>query len=131
MKSLYVLFDADCSVCRRCRDWLSSQPAFVRLIFIPLQSPEIDRMFPGVKSLRPQQQLIVIGDNGDVYRGASAWLICLWALRGYRATALRLANPILRPFAKLFCEVVSRNRSRISEFLSINRTNETESLPTK
>ncbi|MFL6515970.1 MAG: thiol-disulfide oxidoreductase DCC family protein [Chthoniobacterales bacterium] len=131
MKSLYVLFDVECAVCRRCRDWLSAQPAFVRLIFIPLQSPEIDRMFPGVKSLRPQQQLIVIGDNGDVYRGASAWLICLWALRRYRSTALRLANPVLRPFARLLCEAVSRNRSRISEFLSISRTDQMESLPTK
>ena len=30
MRKLYVLYDAHCELCRRCRAWLSNEPAFVR-----------------------------------------------------------------------------------------------------
>ena len=42
----------------------------------------------------------VVADTGAVYRGDSAWLVCLWALDGYRGLALRLATPRLRPLAR-------------------------------
>jgi predicted DCC family thiol-disulfide oxidoreductase YuxK len=117
MKYLSVLFDSECGLCRRCRDWLSRQPAFIPLVFIPLLSPDLEKKFPGIAALHPNEQLLVISDSGAVYRGASAWIVCLWALRDYRAAALRLAAPPLRPFARLFCEHLSRHRSRISDFL--------------
>ena len=34
-----------------------------------------------------------------VYAADDAWLMCLWALSGYRGLALRLASPRLRPLA--------------------------------
>ena len=64
MKCLYVLFDAECAMCVRCREWLSRQPAFVPLHFIPLQSPDLPRFFPGINVLKPNEQLLVVGDNG-------------------------------------------------------------------
>jgi predicted DCC family thiol-disulfide oxidoreductase YuxK len=76
MKCLHVLFDAECAMCLRCRDWLSRQCAYVPLSFIPLQAPDLHRVFPGIEPLRPNEQLLVVGDNGAVYRGAHAWIIC-------------------------------------------------------
>lgn len=114
MKCLYVLFDAECAMCVRCREWLSRQPAFVPLHFIPLQSPDLPRFFPGIDVLKPNEQLLVVGDNGAVYRGACAWIMCLWGLQEYREHALRLAEPVLLPFARMVCELLSRNRFFLS-----------------
>jgi predicted DCC family thiol-disulfide oxidoreductase YuxK len=117
MKCLYVLFDADCELCMRCRNWLMKQSAFVRLVFIAFQSDEAQRLFPGIDALNPNEQLLVISDEGAVYRGANAWIICLWALENYREHAQRLAHPVLLPFAKTICESLSRNRFFLSDVL--------------
>jgi predicted DCC family thiol-disulfide oxidoreductase YuxK len=114
MKCLYVLFDAECALCLRCREWLIRQPAFVPLRFIPLQSPEVRRRFPGIDAFKPNEQLLVVADDGAIYRGAHAWIMCLWALQNYRKYAQRLAQPVLLPFARIVCELLSRNRFFIS-----------------
>ena len=117
MKCLYVLFDADCELCVRCRNWLAHQTAFVPLLFIAFKSDEAQRRFPGIDALKPGQQLLVISDEGAVYRGAHAWIMCLWALENYREHSLRLAHPALLPLAKLVCELLSRNRFFLSDAL--------------
>jgi hypothetical protein len=93
------------------------QAAFVPLVFIPLQSPEVQKRFPGIDALKPKEQLLVISDEGAVYRGARAWITCLWALRKYREHAQRLAHPVLLPLAQLVCELLSRNRFYLSDVL--------------
>ena len=117
MKCLYDLFDADCELCVRCRNWLMKQPAFVPLFFVAFQSDEAHRRFSGIDALKPGEQLLVISDEGAVYRGASAWIMCLWALEKYREHAQRLAHPALLPFAKAVCELLSRNRFFLSDAL--------------
>jgi len=117
MKCLYVLFDADCELCVRCRSWLMRQPVFVPLVFIAFQSEEAQRRFPGIDALKPDEQLLVISDEGALYRGAHAWIMCLWALENYREHAQRLAHPVLLPLAKAVCELLSRNRLFLSDAL--------------
>ena len=117
MNRFYVLFDAQCELCVRCRNWLRNQPAFVSLSFIALQSAQAQQRFPGIDALKPNEQLLVISDEGSVYRGAHAWIMCLWALRKYREHALRLASPVMLPFAQIVCELLSRNRFHLSEAL--------------
>ena len=117
MKCLYILFDGDCELCMRCRHWLMQQPAFVPLVFIAFQSDEAQRRFPGIDALVPGEQLLVISDEGAVYRGAHAWITCLWALENYREHAQRVAHPVLLPLAKAVCELLSRNRFFLSDAL--------------
>ena len=93
------------------------QAAFVPLVFIALQSDEVRKRFPGIDALEPSEQLLVISDDGSVYRGATAWIICLWALQKYREHAQRLAHPTLLPFAQRVCELLSRNRFYLSDAL--------------
>ena len=118
MKTLFVLYDGKCEFCRRCRGWLGQQSAFVRLAFIPLQSPEVSTRFPGVERFHPDERLVVISDAGEVWRGEHAWVMCLWALREYRVWSLRLANPVLMPFARRVCELLSENRHTISRWFA-------------
>ena len=93
------------------------QAAFVPLVFIALQSAEAQKRFSGIDSLKPNEQLLVISDDGFVYRGASAWIMCLWALQNYREHAQRLAHPVLLPLAQIVCELLSRNRFYLSDAL--------------
>lgn len=118
MKALYVLYDAECALCRRCRAWLEARPAFVELRFVALQSGEAARRFPGIGAWDPRGQLLVVSDGGDVYRGPQAWIMCLYALREYREWSQRLAHPALLPLARRFCELVSENRLSISRLLA-------------
>ena len=121
MKCLYVLYDQECSLCLSCGRWLMRQAAFIQLHFIPLQSPEIAQQFPGLKEwdgLDLREKLVVVSDEGAVYQGQYAWIMCLYALRDYREWAQRLAQPALLPFARRVCELVSKNRLAISRFLT-------------
>lgn len=118
MKTLYVLYDAKCDFCRHCRGWLGQQPAYVKLAFIPLQSPEVTTRFPGIERFHPDERLVVISDAGEIWQGDGAWIMCLWALREFREWSQRLANPVLRPFARQVCERVSENRHAISRWFA-------------
>jgi predicted DCC family thiol-disulfide oxidoreductase YuxK len=117
MKRLYVLYDSECELCRRCRIWLGRQPSYVPLVFVPLQSPEAECRFPGFKALEAERELVVISDTGEVWQGGAAWVMCLWALREYREWSLRLAGATLLPLARRLCEVVSTHRLEISRWL--------------
>ena len=116
MKTLYVLFDTKCELCRRVRVWLQVQAPFVPLTFVPLQSPDLEERFPGITAMEPAREILVVSDDGEVWRGADAWIMCLWALREFRGWSQRLASPLLRPFALRVCDMVSRNRHRFSQW---------------
>lgn len=117
MKQLFILYDAQCELCCRIRVWLGRQPAYLPLVWLPLQAEEVGCRFPGIERLRPHEQLLVINDQGEVWSGERAWITVLWALREYRPWAMRLAAPALRPFARRVCEAVSRNRHLISRWM--------------
>lgn len=117
MKRLYVLYDAECALCCRCRQWLARQPRWIELEFVPLQSPDLPRRFRGIDQLGPAEQLLVVSDTGAVYRGSHAWIMCLYALPAYRAWAQRLATPALLPWARRVCELVAQNRLNLPRLL--------------
>jgi predicted DCC family thiol-disulfide oxidoreductase YuxK len=116
MKRLYVLYDQECGLCQKCCGWLARQPAYLELQFIPLQTPGITQGFPGVENLDLRERLVVVSDEGAIYEGQHAWIMCLFALEDYREWAQRLAHPALLPFARRVCELVSRNRLILSRF---------------
>ena len=62
---------------------------------------------------------MVVSDEGAVYRDENAWIMCLYALEEYREWAARLAHPLLRPLAREAFALLSRQRPRISRWLSL------------
>ena len=117
IKRIYVLFDAECGLCRRCREWIQAQPAYFEFVFISYQDTEIENLFPGIRSLSPEKQLLVVSDEGAIYQGPRAWIMCLYGLIDYREWALRLAQPAVMPFAKYVVTGISANRRRLSHLL--------------
>lgn len=117
MRQLTILYDSNCGLCQRARLWLRQEPAFVPLEFLAAQSAAAVRRFPKLDHEATLGDLTVIGDGRLVYRGARAWIMCLWALRRHRELAMRLSSKAAFPFAKKFIGHVSKYRYRISTHL--------------
>ncbi|MCZ7458449.1 DCC1-like thiol-disulfide oxidoreductase family protein [Streptomyces sp. WMMC940] len=101
VKRLTVLYDAQCPLCVHLRHWLLRQRQLVPLDLVPAASVEARRRFPALDHESTLREITVIGDRGQVYRAASAWIVCLWALAEHRPKAHWLSTPAGRPFAKV------------------------------
>lgn len=112
MQSLTILYDARCNLCAQVKAWLEVQPSYLELIFLPAGSPEARHRFPQLDHASTLAEMTVVSDTGAVYTEGNAWVICLWALRNYRAWALRLATPELLPLARHLAIWVAQNRFR-------------------
>jgi predicted DCC family thiol-disulfide oxidoreductase YuxK len=115
MRSLTVAYDPECGLCTRVASWLVSQPKWMALRLIP--SSALPRLYPALAAREVHEEVIVISDEGGVYLGDHAWIMCLYALRRYRGWALRLSRPALLPRARQAFALLSSNRRRISEWL--------------
>jgi len=119
MKSLTILYDSDCGLCCQCRGWLATQPQLLPLEFLPLQSLEVARRFGDLRRLRPEEQMLVIADTGELWQGDAAWVMCLHALRDYQALARKFAHPAFRPLIRKLYAMISSNRHRVSDLLHL------------
>jgi predicted DCC family thiol-disulfide oxidoreductase YuxK len=115
MQDLTVLYDGACALCTRCRDWMLGQRALVPLRFVPCASPEARNRYGVVPWLG--QELVVVSDEGDVWAGPAAFLMCLWALEEWREWSHRLSGPTLAPFAERFFVALSSRRKTIAALL--------------
>ena len=119
MKKLTVLYDADCGFCVRCRWWMARQPKFLELEFLPAGGPDARRRYPDLWLPGQGEELVVVDDDGGIYRSTNAWLMCLYALEDYREWSERLSEPALRPLARGLFELVSNNRKRFSKLFGL------------
>jgi predicted DCC family thiol-disulfide oxidoreductase YuxK len=110
MRKLTVLFDPGCMLCRAARLWLERQKKYVPLEFVGAGTTEARKRFPDLEPESTLREITVVDDGLRVYRGEKAWLMCLWALRGYRTNALRWSRPDRLPYARRFVAWVSRHR---------------------
>ena len=120
--SITIVYDAACGLCTRAKDWITQQAPLVGLQFVPSGSSEASRRFPHL----PADELAVVANAGEVWLSNHAWIVCLWALRGYRDLALRLTSPLLVLMAREAFVVVSRNRHALSGMLRLRNEREIE-----
>jgi len=99
---------------------MSRQPAACEWNFVAAGSNEARRLFPDFHHTARPEELVVISDAGEVYRGDAAYIVCLWALDSYRTVATRLARPGFRPLARKVFALLSTNRLRLSELLGLH-----------
>jgi predicted DCC family thiol-disulfide oxidoreductase YuxK len=118
MWQLTVLYDADCPLCRRFKDWLSAQrPAsngrggVVRLRFVAAGSANARALYPTLDHAATLREVTVVADDGSVYVGDRAWIVCLWSTWEHRHTAVRLASPAMRPVARAMVQAAAGLRS--------------------
>ena len=112
MNELTVLYDSSCALCLRCRDWLGTQASFVRLELVACDSEEARARFGVLPWLG--DQLVVVADDGRVWAGSAAFLVCLWALVEWREWSYRLSGPAFAPLAERFFRMISAERRRVA-----------------
>ena len=112
VQRLTVLYDARCRLCLNARRWIERQRRLVPIEFVAAGSATARERFPDLDVSETLKELTVVSDLGHVYRGAKAWVVCLWALDGYRGWALTLSRPAVLPAARRFVTSVSKNRYR-------------------
>lgn len=113
--AIEVYYDGRCGMCCSFHEWIARQPRAFRISFIPYQSPDAERMFPGIGTLDPAREMIVRTSAGGVFRGAEAWVWCLFSCANHRGTARRLAGPRLLPVAVRACRLLAANRHALSK----------------
>ncbi|MCX5399278.1 thiol-disulfide oxidoreductase DCC family protein [Streptomyces sp. NBC_00102] len=111
VRRLTVLYDAQCPLCVHLRHWLRGQRQIVPLDLVPAASEEAHRRFPDLDHSATLEEITVVGDRGQVYRGTAAWIVCLWALAGHRPKAHWLTTPAGRPLARATVLAAAKYRS--------------------
>jgi predicted DCC family thiol-disulfide oxidoreductase YuxK len=119
---LTILYDPDCGLCTRAKEWLRGQTPLVALDFLATGSAEARGRFPQL----PAGELAVVANTGDAWLGNRAWLVCLWALKDYRDLAFRLTSPLLLLMAREAFTVVSNNRLALSCMLQLRSDRQLE-----
>lgn len=115
VERMEVFYDGRCGMCCSFHEWIARQPRAIRIEFVPYQSPDAERVFPGIGTLDPAREMVVRTDDGGVFRGAEAWVWCLHSCANHQATARRLASPNLLPVAVKACRVLAANRYALSK----------------
>jgi predicted DCC family thiol-disulfide oxidoreductase YuxK len=116
LRRVTVLYDERCNLCRAARGWLERQDQLVALEFLAAGSPQAQVRYPFLDPRMTLEDLTVVGDGGEVWVGAKAWVVCLWALEGKRGLAQRLSTPALMPRARAVVSFVSRHRRAVGTY---------------
>ena len=111
--ALTVLYDERCPLCRKLRAWLGRQATNLPIEFVASASPEARRRFPTLDHPRTTTILTVVAQNGAVYEGERAWLVCAWALPAWRPLAERLGTRPRLLMVKAVAKAVDRHRRRV------------------
>jgi len=117
MRYMTVAYDPQCGLCSRVGGWLLKQPKWVALRLVPRDRAA--ELYPALAERIARDELVIVSDDGSVYFGDHAWLMCLYALRNYRHWAKRLSSPALLPLARQAFTVLSANRRRVSRWLGM------------
>ena len=112
-RSLTVLYDERCPLCRRLKAWLAGQATLVPIRFVPAGGDVARRRFPELDHLRTTTVLTVITERGEVYEGERAWLVCGWALPSWQPLAERFSGRRGRRAAAVAARFVDAYRHRL------------------
>ncbi len=90
------------------------QAALVDLRFVPCTGEEAKARYGDIPWLG--DELVVVGDELEVWAGPAAFLVCLWALDEWREWSYRLSGTAFAPLAERFFLIVSARRRRFADF---------------
>jgi predicted DCC family thiol-disulfide oxidoreductase YuxK len=111
---LVLLYDAQCPMCTRFREWLVDQPHLIPLDTVAAGSQAARELVPGLDHAATLREVTVVADTGEVWTGHQAWVMCLWATAAHRDLAMRLATPLGLPVAKAMAYAAAGLRAALT-----------------
>lgn len=112
-----VFYDGRCGMCCTFSEWLNQQERAYAVRCLPYQAADAEEVFPELDDLDPAREMVVRTDEGEIFRGAEGWVMCLYSCAQYRAVARKLARPYMLPVAKKACALLAKNRHALSKVL--------------
>jgi predicted DCC family thiol-disulfide oxidoreductase YuxK len=112
-----VFYDGRCGMCCSFHEWINRQPRAFQIDFIPYQAAHAETVFPGLGTLDPAREMVVRTSGNEIFRGAEAWVWCLYSCANHQEAARRLGGPGLLPIAVHACRVLAANRHALSKIL--------------
>lgn len=110
-----VFYDGRCGMCCTFHEWINRQPRAFPISFIPYQATHAEQVFPGLGTLDPAREMVVRTSEQEIFRGAEAWVWCLYSCANYQNAARRLGSPSLLPIAVKACRILAANRHSLSK----------------
>jgi hypothetical protein len=83
---------------------------------------------PNISELKADREIVVMADTGEVWQGAGAWVMCLWALEDYREWSARFSGPTMQAVARKIVRLISTNRLSISHLLGLRADRELKAV---
>ena len=123
-----VYYDGRCGMCCTFHEWVNAQERAYEVRFIAYQNPQAEEWFAGVSELEPDREMIVRTHQGDLYRAAEGWVLCLLSCKKYQKMAHRLASPVLLPFAQKTCHALAARRHQLSRIFFRKKDDEVARL---
>ena len=114
-KSITVVYDETCELCRHARRWLEGQRTYVPLDFLPAGRARSLPRFADVPWLG--EELVVVADDGRVWVGPAAFITAMWTTRKFRGWSYRLSGDTFSGMARHFFHTLTTERGRISGLL--------------
>lgn len=114
-ENIEVFYDGRCGMCCTFHEWVNAQRRAFGVDFIPYQAGRAEVVFPGIGTLDPGREMVVRVDGGEIFRGAEAWVWCLYSCANYQNAARRLARPGMLAVAVRACRVLAANRHGLSK----------------
>lgn len=115
IKGIEVFYDGRCGMCCTFHEWVNRQPRAFKIDFIPYQAADAEVIFPGLGALDPAREMVVRTSEGGIYRGAEAWVWCLYSCANHQTAAQRLGSAGLLPVAVHTCRLLAANRHALSK----------------
>lgn len=113
---MVILFDGVCDVCNSGVAWVRARDTAGAFAFVPFQSPEVARRWPGLDPRALERALHVVAPDGSIRAGADALPLILSRLpgAGARWAARILGWPGVLAVARPVYAMVARLRPRRS-----------------
>lgn len=115
INGIEVFYDGRCGMCCSFHEWINRQPREFAVDFVPYQAPHAEHIFPGLGTLDPAREMIVRTSEGKIFRGAEAWVWCLFSCSNHQTIARKLAGPGMLTVAIHACRVLAANRHALSK----------------
>jgi hypothetical protein len=80
------------------RRWLESEKKYLPIDIVPAGRADLGAVLPGIDRAAIDGRLVAVDDEGNLWYDNAAELLVLWALRRYRARALKIGHAALLPF---------------------------------
>ena len=108
-----VVYDGECSVCRRLAEALRRWDRRESLEIVPFQGPGVKDRFPWIAPEAFEASIQLIAPDGTTWAGAAAIEELLRILPGGRWIGWTFALPLARPLAERGYRLFAGNRRRM------------------